>query len=45
MKKLLELLSEKQWKILELLFPEPKRRKDSRGRPWAANRECLLGIL
>jgi len=30
-----ELLSEEQWKILELLFPEPKRRKDGRGRPWS----------
>ena len=45
MKKQPELLSEKQWKVLEPLFPEPKRRKDGRGRPWASNRECLQGIL
>jgi transposase len=45
MKKPPELLSEKQWKILEPLFPEPKRRKDGRGWPWASNRECLQGIL
>ena len=45
MKKRLELLSEEQWGILEPLFPERKRRKDGRGRPWAANRECLEGIL
>ena len=25
--------------------PEPKRRKDNRGRPWASNRACLEGIL
>ncbi len=29
------LLSEAQWKILEPLFPAPRRRKDGRGRPWA----------
>lgn len=33
MKKPAELLSEKQWKIFEPLFPEPKRRKEGRGRP------------
>ena len=27
------------------LFPEPKRRKDGRGRPWASNRACLEVIL
>jgi transposase len=26
-------------------LPEPKRRKDNRGRPWASNRACLEGIL
>jgi len=45
MKKPPELLSEDQWKILEPMFPEPKRRKDGRGRPWSSNRECLQGIL
>jgi len=39
------LLSEKQWALLALLFPEPKRRKDGRGRTWASNRACSLGIL
>ena len=39
------LLSEVQWKIVEPLFPEPRRRKDGRGRPWASNRSCLEGIL
>ena len=45
MRKRQELLSEAQWKVLEGLFPEPKRRKDGRGRPWASNRACLEGIL
>lgn len=39
------MLSEEQWEILCPLFPEPKRRKDGRGRPWASNRGCLEGIL
>ena len=39
------LLSEAQWEILCPLFPEPKRRKDDRVRPWASNRSCLEGIL
>jgi transposase len=30
MKKPQQSLSEEQWKILEPLFPEPKRRKDGR---------------
>ena len=38
-------LSEVQWEVLCPLFPEPKRRKDGRGRPWASNRSCLEGIL
>ena len=41
MKKKQRLLSEIQWKTLEPLFPEPKRRKDGCGRPWPSNRECL----
>ena len=45
MKKKKQLLSEEQWKILEPLFPEPKRRRDGRGRPWTSNCECLEGIL
>jgi len=44
-KKLFELLSERQWELIEPLLPEPRRRKDKRGRPWASNRACLEGIL
>jgi transposase len=40
-----ELLTEAQWLKIEPLLPEPKLRKDRRGRPWAANRDCLEGIL
>jgi transposase len=39
------LLDDAQWKVLASLFPEPRRRKDGRGRPWASNRSCLEGIL
>lgn len=45
MKKKPELLSEAQWLVLAPLFPEPKRRRDGRGRPWASNRACFEGIL
>jgi hypothetical protein len=45
MKKRQALLSEEQWAVLIPLFPEPRRRKDGRGRPWASNRACLQGIL
>ncbi|MFP5231855.1 MAG: transposase [Acidobacteriota bacterium] len=44
-KKRFELLSDAQWERIEPLLPEPKRRKDRRGRPWASNRACLEGIL
>jgi transposase len=44
-KKRFQLLSEGQWELIEPLLPEPKRRKDKRGRPWASNRACLEGIL
>lgn len=44
-KKRFELLTEAQWRLIEPLLPEPKRRKDRRGRPWASNRDCLEGIL
>ena len=44
-KKRFELLSEAQWELIAPLLPEPKRRKDKRGRPWASNRACLEGIL
>jgi transposase len=38
-------LTDAQWELIEPLLPEPKRRKDNRGRPWASNRACLEGIL
>jgi len=44
-KKRFELLTDEQWKLIEPLLPEPQRRKDNRGRPWASNRVCLEGIL
>ena len=40
-----KLLSDEQWELIGPLFPEPRRRKDNRRRPWAANRACLEGIL
>jgi len=36
MKKPTELLSEKRWKIVEPVFPDCKRRKDGRSRPWGS---------
>jgi transposase len=44
-KKRFELLTDAQWTLIEPLLPEPRRRKDNRGRPWASNRACLEGIL
>jgi len=44
-KKRFELLTDAQWSLIAPLLPEPKRRKDNRGRPWASNRACLEGIL
>src|SRR5208337_4619958 len=45
MKKRQKLLTDEQWKLIEPLLPRPKRRGDRRGRPAAANRACLQGIL
>ena len=45
MKKRQNLLSDEQWELIGPLIPEPRRRKDNRGRPWAANRACLESIL
>ena len=45
MKQRQKLLTEEQWELIEPLLPEPKRRRDNRGRPWALNRACLEGIL
>jgi transposase len=40
-----QLLTDEHWQLIEALLPEPKRRQDNRGRPWAANRACFEGIL
>ncbi len=45
MKKRQKLLTDEQWQLIEPLLPEPKRRRDNRGRPWAPNRACFEGIL
>jgi transposase len=45
MKKRQKLLRDEQWELIGPLFPEPRRRKDNRGRPWAENRACFEGIL
>ena len=38
-------LTDKQWKTLDALIPEPPRREDGRGRPWKNRRAVLNGIL
>jgi hypothetical protein len=38
-------LSDDQWKVLNRLIPEPKRRNDCRGRPWKSRRSVLNDIL
>jgi transposase len=38
-------LTDKQWKVLEPLIPDPPRREDRRGRPWRDPRDVLNGIL
>lgn len=38
-------LSDRQWELIEHFFPQPKRRRDGRGRPPASNRDCVEGIL
>ena len=45
MKKRQKLLTDEQWELVGPLFPEPRRRRDNRGRPCASNRGCLEGIL
>ena len=45
MKKRQKLLTDEQWELIGPLLPEPRRRRDNRGRPWALNRACLEGIL
>ncbi len=44
MKKRQKLLSDEEWELVEPMLPPPKRRRDNRGRPWAANRGCFEGI-
>jgi transposase len=39
------MLTDEQWETIRDLLPEPKRRRDGKGRPWAANRACFEGIL
>ena len=38
-------LTDKQWKILDPLIPEPIKRRDGRGRPWKSRRSVMNGIL
>lgn len=38
-------LTDQQWAVLQPLIPEPPRRPDGRGRPWADNRKLLDGML
>ena len=38
-------LSDDQWRVLDPLIPEPKRRNDGRGRPWKSRRSVLNGML
>jgi len=45
MKKRQKLLTDEQWELIEPLLPQPRLRRDRRGRPWASNRACFEGIL
>jgi len=45
MKKRQKLLTDEQWELVGPLLPEPKRRRDGRGRPPAPNRGCFEGTL
>jgi transposase len=38
-------LNDEQWATLDSLIPEPRIRKDGRGRPWKDRRAVLNGIL
>lgn len=38
-------MTDDQWAVLDPLLPEPERRADGRGRPWADKRKVLEGIL
>ena len=45
MRKRQKLLTDEQWVLVGALLPEPRRRKDGRGRPPVPNRNGLEGIL
>ena len=45
MKKRQKLLTGEQGELTELLLPEPRRRREDRGRSWTSNRACFEGIL
>ncbi len=45
MKKRQKLLTDEQWELIEPLLPQPRVRRDRRGRPWASNRACFEGML
>jgi transposase len=38
-------LHSNEWNRIAEFFPEPRRRRDGRGRPWTSNRACVNGIL
>lgn len=40
-----EVLTNEQWRILESLLPELRRRGDGCGRPWCSRREVFDGVL
>jgi transposase len=44
-KRTASILSDEQWELIKAFFPQPKVRRDRRGRPWRENRECLEGII
>lgn len=43
MKNRQKLVTDELWELIEPLLPEPRRRKDHRGRPWASNRSLFRG--
>jgi transposase len=38
-------LTDEQWKILDPLIPNARRRRDGQGRPWKSRRSAMNGIL
>jgi transposase len=43
MKKRLKLVTDEHWELIEPLLPEPRRRKDKRGRSWALSAQAVPG--